>query len=151
MVKDYDLISLNEIKTPLKISCPGYIRITSRNMSNPHRGGTCVLIKNQLFPQVTDVDLSKPDQVWLRIRCVPGILFGFVYIPPSDSSYFSETSFSDIQEKLKTEKPADGCVIVGDVYEHYRQKVERPHNYLNRTNPFRLRGEPRALALISTL
>ena len=132
MVKDYDLISLNEIKTPLKISCPGHISITSRNMSNPHRGGTCVLIKNQLFPQVTDVDLSKPDQVWLRIRCVPGILFGFVYIPPSDSSYFSETSFSDIQEKLKTEKPADGCVIVGDVNARLGKKLRDLPEFLNK-------------------
>ena len=45
-IKEYDLVSLNEIKTPLKFTCQGYIALTSRNMANPNRGGTCILIKN---------------------------------------------------------------------------------------------------------
>ena len=123
MIKDYDVISLNEIKTPLKVSCPGYISLTSRDMSNPSRGGTCVLIKNQLISQVSDVDLSNPDQVWLQLKCLPGILFGFVYVPPHDSPYFSETSFSAIQEKLKTVSSVNECVIVGDINARLGKKL----------------------------
>ena len=123
MIKEYDLISLNEIKTPLKISCPGYISLTSRDMSNPSRGGTCVLIKNQLISQVSGVDLSIPDQVWLQLKYLPGILFGFVYVPPHDSPYFSETSFSAIQEKLKTVSSVNDCIIVGDINARLGKKV----------------------------
>ena len=123
MIKEYDLISLNEIKTPLKISCPGYISLTSRDMSNPSRGGTCVLIKNQLISQVSGVDLSIPDQVWLQLKYLPGILFGFVYVPPHDSPYFSETSFSAIQEKLKTVSSVNECIIVGDINARLGKKL----------------------------
>ena len=123
MIKEYDLISLNEIKTPLKISCPGYISLTSRDMSNPSRGGTCVLIKNQLISQVSGVDLSIPDQVWLQLKYLPGIFFGFVYVPPHDSPYFSETSFSAIQEKLKTVSSVNECIIVGDINARLGKKL----------------------------
>ena len=123
MIKEYDLISLNEIKTPLKNYCPGYISLTSRDMSNPSRGGTCVLIKNQLISQVSGVDLSIPDQVWLQLKYLPGILFGFVYVPPHDSPYFSETSFSAIQEKLKTVSSVNECIIVGDINARLGKKL----------------------------
>ena len=123
MIKEYDLISLNEIKTPLKISCPGYISLTSRDMSNPSRGGTCVLIKNQLISQVSGLDLSIPDQVWLQLKYLPGILFGFVYVPPHDSPYFSETSFSAIQEKLKTVSSVNDFIIVGDINARLGKKL----------------------------
>ena len=133
-IKEYDLVSLNEIKTPLKVTCPGYIVLSSRDMANPNRGGTCVLIKNQLFPQVTDVDLSKPDQVWLQLRCFPGIIFGFIYIPPHDSQYFNETSFSAIQEKLKADKSIRECVIVGDVNARMGKKLRELPDNLNVDN-----------------
>ena len=84
LIKSYDIISLNEIRTPLKVSCPGYISIiciTSHDSANPHRGGTCGLIKNQLVSQVTSVDVTKPDQVWLQLRCYPGTLFEFCLYP----------------------------------------------------------------------
>ena len=126
------MISLNEIKTPLRVSCPGYMSLTSRDMSNPSRGGTCVLIKNQLVPQLSGVDLSKPDQVWLQLRCFPSILFGFVYIPPQDSPYYSETSFSAIQEKLKSEKCVKECVIVGDINARLGKKIRVLPDNLNR-------------------
>ena len=106
--------------------------LTSRDMSNPSRGGTCVLIKNQLVPQLSGVDLSKPDQVWLQLRCFPSILFGFVYIPPQDSPYYSETSFSAIQEKLKSEKCVKECVIVGDVNARLGKKIRELPDNLNR-------------------
>ena len=129
MIKEYDVISLNEVKTPLKVSCPGYISLTSRNMGNPGRGGTCVLIKNQLVSQLSGVDLSKSDQVWLQLRCFPSILFGFIYVPPQDSPYYSEASFSNIQEKIKTEKSVKEYVIVGDINARLGKKLrELPEN-----------------------
>ena len=84
-------------------------------MANPNRGGTCIIIRNQLFPQVTDKDLSKPDQVWLQLKCFLGTLFGFVYIPPLDSNYFNKRAFIAIQEILKADESVMDYVIVGDI------------------------------------
>ena len=43
VINQYDIICLNEIKTPLSVSYPGYVSIISREIGNPNRGGTCVL------------------------------------------------------------------------------------------------------------
>ena len=131
IIKEYDMIGLNEIKTPLPISCPGYRSITSRDSKNPDRGGTCVLIKSQLSSQVIEIDISKPDQVWLKLKCLPGIIFGFLYIPPHDSPYFNEASFSYIQEKLKEESTVNSCIIIGDLNTRMGERVKDLPFYLD--------------------
>ena len=133
MLNNYDIISLNEIKTPLSVSYPGYVSIPSRDSNNPNRGGTCVLIKNYLRSQVTQVDISKPDQVWLQLKCQPGILFGFLYIPPHDSPYFSESSFSYIQEKIK-ESSASSYLIIGYINARFGRKVNDLPSHLDKSD-----------------
>ena len=130
ILNEYDIISVNEIKTPLSVSYPGYVSIPSRDSSNPSRGGTCVLIKNYLSSQVTQVDISKPDQVWLQLKCTPGILFGFLYIVPHDSPYFSESSFSYIQEKMN-ESSVSNYMIVGDLNTRFGRKVTELSTHLD--------------------
>ena len=130
ILKEYDIINLNEIKTPLQVSYPGYVSIPSRDNKNPNRGGTCVLIKNYLSSQVTQVDISRPDQVWLQLKCQPGVLFGFLYIPPHDSPYFSESSFSYIQEKIK-ESSVSFYVIIGDLNARFGNKVRELNTHLD--------------------
>ncbi len=44
----YDLISLNEIKTSLQVSLPGYVTFTGSVKGTSERGGTVLLIKNHL-------------------------------------------------------------------------------------------------------
>ncbi len=70
------------------MSVPGYVSYISRDANNPHRGGTCVLIKQNLNCDVIELDVSTADQVWFRFKCVPDVLFGFCYVPPPDSPYF---------------------------------------------------------------
>ena len=84
----YDIICLNEIKTNLPVLYPGYVSYISIDRVNSHRGGTCVLIKQYLNKYVFDMDVSFVDQVWFKLSCIPGVLFGACYIPPSDSDYF---------------------------------------------------------------
>lgn len=72
VLMSHDVIRLTEIKTPLMISLPGYTSFYSFDRDNPRRSGTCVLGTAAAELQMTDVDLSKPDQVWLRLRCMPG-------------------------------------------------------------------------------
>ena len=104
----YDIICLNEIKTKLSVSFPGYVSYISYDKVNGNRGGTCVLIKDYLKRYVFDMDVSIADQVWFRIKGIPGVLFGACYVPPSDSEYFSYAQFSSIQEKIKSSEYSNG-------------------------------------------
>ena len=45
MLLRYDIISLNEIKTSLPISFPGYVSFKSSDKNHLHCGGTSVLLK----------------------------------------------------------------------------------------------------------
>lgn len=109
-MSDYDIICLNEIKACLPVLFPGYV---SYDKENGNRGGTCVFIRHCLSKDVFDVDLSSADQVWFKLKCVPGVLFGSCYVQPSDSVYFNYAQISNIQEKIKSSEFSVGCVIIG--------------------------------------
>ena len=123
VLRCYDIICLNEIKTSLSVSFPGYIPYISYDKANGNRGGTCVFIKRYLMMYVFDVDLSIADQVWFKLKCVPGVLFGACYIPPSDSEYFSYSQLSCIQEKIKSSECINGCLIIGDMNTRFGMSV----------------------------
>ena len=125
----YDIVSLSEIKTSLRVSLPGYIAFTSRNRDAPSRGGVCVLVKEYLRDTIMEVDTSTPDQVWLSLSCAVGVLFGFVYIPPIDSPYFTEASLSSLQERVKT-NPDKNMIIIGDMNARFGRAIKNLPNYL---------------------
>ncbi len=89
LLLNYDVIALYEIKASLPVSFPGYVSYVSRDVNNPHREGTCVMIKQHLNCDVIGLDVSIIDQVWFKLKCVPDVLFGFCYVPPPYSPYFS--------------------------------------------------------------
>ena len=97
-LSNYDLISLNEVKSSLDISIPGYVSYKSKNVlgNASLRGGTVVMVRNHLASQVYNIDNSTIDQVWLQLKCFPSLIFAFCYIPPTDSTYFSHNLFSNI-------------------------------------------------------
>ncbi len=64
---------------------------------------------------MSQVDISMRDQVWLRLECGPGVLFGFCYVPPIDSPYFDCTLLSNIHTKVKMRRYGVSCMIVGDL------------------------------------
>lgn len=123
LLLNYDVICLYEIKTPLSVSFPGYVSYISRDANNPHRGGTCVLIKQHLNCYVAELDVTCTDQVWFKLKCIPDVLFGFCYVPPPDSPYFSLTLLSNIQEKIKSSPPSNGCVVMGDMNARFGSAV----------------------------
>ena len=86
----------------MHISIPGYVSYKSKVVTGEasRRGGTIIMVKNYLSKQIYNIDTSMTDQVWLNIRCVPNVTFGFCYIPPSDSPYFTPQSFVNIHEKM---------------------------------------------------
>lgn len=86
---NYDGVSLNEVKTDLPVSVPGYISYRSTTKGSAYRGGTVVLIKNYIVDSIAEVDTAIEDQVWIRFCFSPRTLFGFCYVPPPDSQYYS--------------------------------------------------------------
>ncbi len=100
----YDIICLNEIKTNLPVFLPGYASYVSYDKEKYNRGGTCVFVRNSLNSYIYDMDKETTDQVWFKLKCVPEVLFGACYVPPSDSEYFSYAQLSNIQERVKSSK-----------------------------------------------
>ena len=125
LLSDYDIIALNEVKTSLLVLFPGYKSYRSNLGRAAERGGTVVLVKNWLSELVFEVDTSIVDQVWLKLRNVPGVTFGFCYIPPPDSQYYSLEAFSSIGEKLQSEYMPNGYVIVGDMNTRFGRSVSQ--------------------------
>ena len=111
----FDMIGLNEVKTDLPVSLPGYVSYKSIASGGTHRGGTVLLLRRSLQSGVISVDTGMEGQVWVRLSYAPDILFGFVYIPPSDSPYFNPVLISAIQEKIKTANFNTEFVILGDM------------------------------------
>ena len=121
----YDIICLNEVKTPCNVTISGYIPYRSKavNGAASRRGGTIVFIKNYLSKYVYNVDLGIVDQVWLQLHCVPNVMFGFCYIPPSDSTYFSPQSFVNLHEKMVDYRGNIDFCIIGDMNARFGSSV----------------------------
>ena len=110
---NYDIICLNEVKTSQSISFSGCDTYVSIDKNSPYRGGTVVLIKNHLVALIISVDVNICDQIWIEIKSGPVLLFGFCYVPPSDSLYYSHEYFSFIQSKIKSNS-CGSYFLIGD-------------------------------------
>ena len=58
-----------------------------------------------------NVDTNVEDQIWVEFRHIPRVMFGFCYIPPCDSQYYSREFFAATQERIREVK----YVIMGDL------------------------------------
>jgi hypothetical protein len=70
------------------------------------------LFKARIFPYVFQI---RPvhDQVWFRIHLMPNVIFCAVYIPPSDSIYYSPDSFAALHSEACQNDHK--IVILGDL------------------------------------
>ena len=93
----FDIIVLIEVKCSYAFSVAGFgvLRSSNRGM----RGGVAVLVKNNLWRSVFDVQ-SLHDQVWFKLSYMPDVRIGACYIPPADSPYFSHSSFGEVQSQI---------------------------------------------------
>ncbi len=119
----YDIIGLNEVKNSYRVPFPGYVTYSGSMVGGGCRGGTVVLVKRHLQSHVVSVDTSVTDQVWIHLVCVPGVLFGFCYLPPAEAPLFDPSQFSDIQEKVKSKVKNTKVVI----HEHQVRNVSSGH------------------------
>lgn len=76
---EYDIISINEAKTTFLLTLSGYESHGSNVAGSAARGGTVVLVKSRLSDAVFGVDASIGDQVWIRMRKMPGVLLRFTF------------------------------------------------------------------------
>ena len=109
---DHDIVILTEIKRAKLNHAPGFIPVVAKNQ-NSQRGGVAILFKQEIYQEVTAIDTTAQEQIWFQLRTVPGMKFGGVYIPPSDSPFFSSTSFAEIQ--ARTQDSAYGYIVAGDM------------------------------------
>ena len=124
-LSNFDIISLNEVKSSMYISIPGYVSYKSKHVSGAAalRGGTVVFVRNYLSSQIYNFDNNIVDQVWLQIQCVPDTMFGFCYIPPTDSPYFSHQSFVALHEKKLNCNNSTKFCIIGDLNARFGNSV----------------------------
>ena len=115
MLRGYDIVSLSEVKTDLPIHLPGYVPYRGKTVGVAERGGIVLLIKNCLCNYVQSVDLSIGDQIWLQLSNFEDVLFGFCYVPPHDSQYYSYEAFASIQERILSNHMRNGIIIMGDM------------------------------------
>ncbi len=123
MLIEYDIIAISETKTKLPVNLPGYVSYQSKVAGTAERGGMVVLVRNYLADNVYDIDTSIGDQIWLQLRNCKGVLFGFCYIPPCDSQYYSHDAFSAIHNKIRFNHMNKGYIVMGDMNERFGKAV----------------------------
>lgn len=87
---------------------------------------------------VYNVDLSIDDQVWLQFKNMEGTLFGFCYILPCDSPYYSHSSFASIREKLFSDYMSNGYILIGDMNGRFEKSVRDLLAHIQPSNPNQL-------------
>ena len=117
----HDIVVLSEIHRATVKHAPGFIPIVANNPSPNNRGGLVVLFKYSVYPEVFDIDKSVPEQVWFRLRSVPGVQFCGAYIAPSDTLYFNENSFAELQARSCSRDRS--TIICGDLNARCGDKV----------------------------
>ena len=112
----HDLIFVSEIKSSGDLYMNGYVHyrctITDRYVN---RGGLCLFVRNSLARFVKNLTFDGDDAIWIEFAHIRDIVFGGIYIPPSDSSYFDEALFANLQEKIRTLFNRKQVVIGGDM------------------------------------
>ena len=57
----YDIVCLNEVKTPLHVCLPRYVSYMINNKMSPHRGGTAVMVRYYLAQSTLRADTGTED------------------------------------------------------------------------------------------
>lgn len=107
------------------------------------------MVRNYLIPQIIECDTSYDGQVWLRLQCLPNVLFAGCYVPPSDSPYFSAGCVANIQAKC-LENNDKQLIVMGDLNSRVAKEIALIDANLSYDNnpDLVLRPNPNGTALI---
>lgn len=117
-----DIICLNEIKTQIRFTIPGYVSYINAQDSN--RGGVAVLVRKDVNRLLSHVDYSTKDQIRFQLKCWPRITFIACYIPPEDSPYFNLDSIASLSSTFQSD-PEMLFVVLGDLNCRYGELCDR--------------------------
>jgi exonuclease III len=132
LFSEYDMIFLSEVKRRVT-QVPGFEVYEAAN-ENYSRGGLVLLIKPHIDSDIKYIDKSVNEQLWLELKSVPDVIFGGVYIPPTDSIYFKDDAFAQIQSK--TIDPDKHQIVGGDMNARCGNLVEELCNNPNMSYSF---------------
>ena len=79
-----------------------------------HRGGCALLIRNCIAKHIARIETPSTECIFLKLKCLPNVIFAACYLPPSDSPYHTWAPISEIQEQMEREPDAQ-FVIMGDL------------------------------------
>ena len=85
-LSEYDMVFISEVKRRVS-DVPGFTVYEARN-EKYSRGGLVLLLKTYLVPDISKMDDSINEQLWVELKSLPNVVFGGMYIPPSDSIYY---------------------------------------------------------------
>ena len=94
----HDIVVLSETHRKSVSHAPGFIGYAASNPHN-HRGGLAILFSQAIHADVVDLDTDVQEQIWFRLKSIARTQFCGLYISPSDSAYFSEESFAEVEAR----------------------------------------------------
>ena len=105
----HDIVVLSETHRKPVSHAPGLIGYAASN-PHKHRGGLAILFSQAIHTDVVDLDTDVQEQIWFRLKSIGRTQFCRLYISPSDSAYFSEESFAEVEARS-----LDQDAIMGDM------------------------------------
>ena len=113
---NFDVVWLSEVKVAFEVQAPGFKSFRTNSSEKNTRGGVVILIKNHLVKEISNISINNEGFIWVEFITWKNYTFGGGYIPPSDSKYFDDCLFGEIQGKIIEKTQKDKKVIVlGDL------------------------------------
>ena len=137
-ISDIDFVLLTETWTCRDINISGYrshLSVPSnRNCSARLSGGLCLLFKEKFAESVTLLNKGT-NVIWCKINrlcfdLANDIYICGVYIPPQNSTYFSEDIFEELENDINYYSSQGSILLLGDLNARtgkYNDFLEAPH------------------------
>lgn len=110
----FDVIFLCEVKSNLNFHVPGYRTFFNINAAeNANTGGVALLIRNCLLSLIKSIDIAEANQIWFEFIHVPNVIFGGIYVYPSNCLYYDDNIFAICQANILSNNTSQ-FVLFGD-------------------------------------
>lgn len=129
----FDIVWILESKMYFELNVPGFNIYRNVSREGHHRGGVVMLVKSKLMDSVLQVDTKEEGQIWVVLSCLPALKLGGVYIPPSDSPYYSPAQYGALAGHTADK---DQVIALGD----FNARVAKPQLTDGNGNQYHYQG-----------